>query len=399
MRVGRNDPCHCGSGKKYKKCHLNKDTSSDVPPEIIKHFQKVIARQEYLKQAGIHINYVKPIMFKGKRVFALGSKIYPNCPPNETFHTFIIQILKETINLDWFREQAKLLPEERHYISLCLEKLGEWIARNEKTAERVKDGVWGATPDGYSKSLLLLAFDVCSLIHTHSLPPQLLERLKSRDQYQGARYEIAIAAIFARLNCEIQFTDEQSKSKHCEFIATHRPTNTSLAVEAKSRHRAGVIHQLGFLAPLEKLLSGRLIRRLFNDALEQNPKDIPFAIFIDVNSPITPDVPMDEKPWVKDVKKMVDKRLESVTPQEYPLSAVFFTNFSFHYQTENEAEKGEAVGKVLSHPKFPPPNPEFFGYLQGALDNYGIVPAIDLDESDEPIGEPEGGVGGRNSGD
>ncbi|GBE00540.1 hypothetical protein BMS3Abin07_02593 [bacterium BMS3Abin07] len=22
---GRNDPCWCGSGKKYKKCHLNED--------------------------------------------------------------------------------------------------------------------------------------------------------------------------------------------------------------------------------------------------------------------------------------------------------------------------------------------------------------------------------------
>lgn len=23
--LGRNDPCHCGSGKKYKSCHLEKD--------------------------------------------------------------------------------------------------------------------------------------------------------------------------------------------------------------------------------------------------------------------------------------------------------------------------------------------------------------------------------------
>ncbi len=23
--LGRNDPCHCGSGKKYKHCHLAKD--------------------------------------------------------------------------------------------------------------------------------------------------------------------------------------------------------------------------------------------------------------------------------------------------------------------------------------------------------------------------------------
>src|SRR5213594_2263899 len=24
-KLGRNDPCHCGSGKKYKKCHLEAD--------------------------------------------------------------------------------------------------------------------------------------------------------------------------------------------------------------------------------------------------------------------------------------------------------------------------------------------------------------------------------------
>lgn len=26
--LGRNDPCHCGSGKKYKKCHLEKDEAA-----------------------------------------------------------------------------------------------------------------------------------------------------------------------------------------------------------------------------------------------------------------------------------------------------------------------------------------------------------------------------------
>ncbi|MBA7611910.1 hypothetical protein ES703_19141 [subsurface metagenome] len=24
-KLGRNNPCHCGSGKKYKKCHLESD--------------------------------------------------------------------------------------------------------------------------------------------------------------------------------------------------------------------------------------------------------------------------------------------------------------------------------------------------------------------------------------
>ena len=27
QRLGRNDPCHCGSGKKYKHCHGNKSGS------------------------------------------------------------------------------------------------------------------------------------------------------------------------------------------------------------------------------------------------------------------------------------------------------------------------------------------------------------------------------------
>lgn len=28
-KLGRNDPCHCGSGKKYKKCHLQKDEEKE----------------------------------------------------------------------------------------------------------------------------------------------------------------------------------------------------------------------------------------------------------------------------------------------------------------------------------------------------------------------------------
>src|SRR5438552_18993899 len=27
--IGRNDPCHCGSGKKYKKCHEEKDAAAE----------------------------------------------------------------------------------------------------------------------------------------------------------------------------------------------------------------------------------------------------------------------------------------------------------------------------------------------------------------------------------
>jgi len=29
MKPGRNDPCHCGSGKKYKKCHEAEDAAAE----------------------------------------------------------------------------------------------------------------------------------------------------------------------------------------------------------------------------------------------------------------------------------------------------------------------------------------------------------------------------------
>jgi hypothetical protein len=30
MKLGRNDPCHCGSGKKYKKCHEAADDAKEA---------------------------------------------------------------------------------------------------------------------------------------------------------------------------------------------------------------------------------------------------------------------------------------------------------------------------------------------------------------------------------
>ena len=29
MKVGRNQPCHCGSGRKYKQCCLTKDEAAE----------------------------------------------------------------------------------------------------------------------------------------------------------------------------------------------------------------------------------------------------------------------------------------------------------------------------------------------------------------------------------
>ncbi|QSE96687.1 SEC-C metal-binding domain-containing protein [Fulvivirga lutea] len=56
-KPGRNEPCHCGSGKKYKHCHFKEDTKKNnsnkslIIGGIIIVFIVVAALMAYLKSA------------------------------------------------------------------------------------------------------------------------------------------------------------------------------------------------------------------------------------------------------------------------------------------------------------------------------------------------------------
>jgi len=41
MKIGRNDPCPCGRGKKYKKCCLNRGAEEDVPNPVEKFMAEI----------------------------------------------------------------------------------------------------------------------------------------------------------------------------------------------------------------------------------------------------------------------------------------------------------------------------------------------------------------------
>lgn len=370
----RNLPCPCGSGKKYKNCCWNKHI---VPKEVIEYFQKQFLKDKALKDMGIYINYVTPIIFNDKKVWALGGRVYYNRPPSETFHEFIIDILRIMLGKEWWDEQ--LTSQDKHFIMKCFLKFFEWKEKVKIEANKVGESLWMAVPDGWSKSLLCLAFDVCSLTHTLQLPEHLLKRIKNKNEYQGVRYEIAIAAMFARLGCKIRFLDEEEKTKkHCEFIADHLQTGVSIAVEVKSRHRGGILHMLGVVNE-QRLLRGN-VKRLINRALKQNPGDRPFMIFIDINSPLTPGIPMEEKQWFKDIQKMMKEYGASTPEKPDSYNGIFFTNYSYHYQSEKEADRGEVLHIIPLFPKIALPGSDFLTMLLSALSNYGAVPNLDLDE-------------------
>src|SRR5258705_757408 len=46
MKFGRNEPCHCGSGKKYKRCCLTKDQVEDQTVHLIDNELQKLRRTE-----------------------------------------------------------------------------------------------------------------------------------------------------------------------------------------------------------------------------------------------------------------------------------------------------------------------------------------------------------------
>ena len=150
-----------------------------------------------------------------------------------------------------------------------------------------------------------------------------------------------------------------------------------MTVEAKSRHRPGVINQPGHIEE-EKLLRGD-VWRLLNDALDKNPDNGPFFIFIDLNSPLTPNIEMQEKQWFKDLSQIITGFEDSSPQKPDPYNAVFFTNFSFYYQTEKEADPAEHLILFTRCPKYVLPDGHLLNMLQSSLSYYGAVPNIGVD--------------------
>jgi hypothetical protein len=391
---GRNDPCRCGSGKKYKRCCLDGDVArdrierlrSEIPPadpalmaEVMPILEANLAKErEYNRRLreefGVHVSYVSPVQWQGGKVWAIGSRVYPGRPPRETFHEFILSVLRETLGEPWRTAQAALSETERHFIFKCFEQLSLFLKERTDPEELAREGYISAQTNGWVRYLISLAWDVATLIHAGEPPDELVDRLRDRDNFQGARYELAIAAIFARLDCSIRWLDAAPALrgvKHVEFEATHSPTGQTFAVEAKSRNRAGVLNQPGTPDPDDPLRAdARAVRRLFMNAIDKAPTDKPYFVFIDINAPRESDAD-----WQADLQKWINRL--PVPTEEAPdvFNATYITNFSPHYDADNISSDGTWLVVSPRYARVPLEH-DFQPDLMQALNAYGRVPAF-----------------------
>ena len=382
MPPGRNDPCHCGSGRKYKK-HLDIDDEARrafeeaLPLLQAKHQQAQEYDRRLREEFGVHVNHVSPVQWQGGTIWAIGSRVYPGRPANETFHELIFHVLRQTLGEPWRAAQAALPDDERHFVLKCFEQLHVFLKEHSDAETLARDGQMSAEANGWVRYLISFAWDVATLIHAGEPPTQLIDRLRDRESYQGARYEVAVAAIFARLDCSIRWLDTDPSLrtvKHVEFEATHRPTGQEFAVEAKSRRRDGVLNHPGTPDPDDPLRSdARAVRRLFMDAADKAPKDQPYFIFIDINAPREADAA-----WQADVQQWMDRLPAPTTEAPGVYNATYITNFSPQYDADHVTGGGSWLVRWPHYVQVPLKHDFQLDLLQ-ALDAYGRVPAFAVD--------------------
>ena len=290
--------------------------------------------------------------FKGKTIRVVGSRLVTTEPTN-TGHEFLLKLFKTELGEKWWREEFSKPDDQRHIIMDWFESYGTFIKEKSTDDDKV-DGGWSSIMSGDVQSLLCLAYDLYCLQHVKNLPIHLFNRLKIKEQFQGARYEIAVTALFVKMEYEVQFIKKTGES-HCEFIATRPNTNEKVAVEAKSRHRSGILKFLRKNISLKKTKIG--ILRLLNEAFKQGLDDLPFIVFIDINLPVSKDIKHPDREWWKDLKHAIEAIGTPTSDNPDPYSAIVITNYSYHYAGANQIDVNDysqdSVMVISPIPKYP----------------------------------------------
>jgi len=290
----------------------------------------------------------------------------------QTFHEVLISILTSILANPWYEQQLAKRPQDRHII---MQWIGAWCDESQRAVppDHQPGTRYEFKRTGQAQELLALAYDIYCLLQADSLDSDVRDRLKTDDQFQGARYELAVAAIFIRSGFSIEWLDQgKGPGKRCEFIATHRLTGEAIAVEAKSRHRAGTLQQPGPPPDLARLHGD--VRRLYVKAIAKDPKDKAFAIFIDANLPHQPEAPQLDKTWIREVGEMVTEHLTSLLPEPAPFSVLFITNYAWHYEGCNMPNAGEHLFISPKLTKHPWKDQSTFDAVGNAAFRYGVVP-------------------------
>jgi len=393
-KIGRNDNCPCGSGRKFKKCHGTLSTKQ-APPESFPPVavrlaptgavpQEVLARaltsmrqhqlreQERTRRYGL----VRPLIaadFHGFKFVAIGSTLLYMPSDKCRFLTdVLITYVPHLFGREWFDQEIAKPPDERHVVM-------QWRIKgmNYMNAQpREPDGTYSATPTGPLLAYLTFAYDLFVVAHNGRLDCRLVERLKQKDQFQGARHELFAEATCLRAGFQIEREDESDRSiRHAEFTAKHIATGQMISVEAKSKHRPGVLGQAGVREPNDSV--SLRFGHLLNDAVAKNPAH-PLVVFLDMNMPfetanrfLTPQV-MQPGPHPY-ILQTLDRMKKQFGGRD-PITQLVITNHPGHYTGDHEIPRRPHMVCQIPLRPLKPARMEALLSITEATNLYGNIP-------------------------
>jgi hypothetical protein len=360
-KIGRNQKCPCRSGLKFKHCCgasapaqrrirpiTFEEMQADVQTALIQQYRNEQAR---IRRFG-HVRQPISIDHQGYKFVGVGNRLH-YAKSWRTFHDFLWHYIAGVFTSEWGNAELQKPFEERHPVAQWYHHLCNFQQENMEGPGPVYSAVATGTVMAYTA----LAYDLYTLDHHALLQKRLVERIKKRDQFQGARYETYVAAAFIRAGFDVILEDETDIStSHCEFNATHKDVGARYSVEAKSRHWSGYLGQSGTPKPLERIEAD--VYRLLQGALRKRA-DHERIIFIDVNVPPV-NRPLLETEWFKKIAHQLTRLEESQSPENpYPSAFVFFTNHPYHYVGSDQPEPGKtALFTAINMPEFREPHLE-----------------------------------------
>jgi hypothetical protein len=307
--------------------------------------------------------------FHGYKFVAVGSTLFYMPSDKCRFLTDILLAYVPTLfGREWFEQEIAKPPEERH-------PLMQWRVKGMNymnSQPRLPDGSYGATPTGPLLAYITFAYDLYIVAHNGRLDSRLVERLKQKDQFQGARHELFAEATCLRAGFKIEHENESDRSsRHAEFTATHVATGQTISVEAKSKHRPGVLGQTGAREPSDGI--NLRFGHLLNDAVAKNPAH-PLVVFLDMNMPFdSANRFLSRIPPHPFILKTLNWMRKQHGGKD-PITLLVITNHPGHYTKDNEIPQHAHLAGQISQLPLRPARMEALLAITQATALYGNVP-------------------------
>ncbi len=308
-KPGRNDKCFCGSGKKYKRCHLNPHNPSPDANEIQRKLQQGLGKP------------IESRTKKQKREVKVGNKVYEGSWV--TFHDFLVFYIYDIFGYDSASNKFTKVDKNDHPLNLILKE----VQSQRQAIQPNHKNICNSQMTGAMSLLLCLAYNLYLITHNFKIQSKLISDLKIAKQFIGANYETYVAAFFVKAGFDLEFEDETDRTtSHCEFTATYKPTSEKYSVEAKSKNWKSKINpageeklRLNFIPKLSAALKKRAIYRRI--------------IFIELN------LPTEMFPCTDETGMMLAKKIERhesllINGKKSDPAYIFLTNHPYAHGLE-----------------------------------------------------------------